>query len=303
MPFDWNTVINSQDQSLEAILARQDMSKNMQMLQQVKQEAERQRSNQVDESQRATQLKQQNEQHVESVKYRQQQDEKSDERARVDDERARFSTSIQGRTPGQVYDKAHMDLEGKYGNPQEYEQDPKDSNKFIYRRHEGERIIAKAKQDEEIELQQRADAKERLKLAQEENARQREELDLRRKDEQRKVDRAAQLKQAHEQRMKKIVADAGKLPAMFGQQFNKLTEDIMEENKAGWLGLGEEGAFAARESAAAEALRRLQSKVPGNVSAPPLGGRGAGPGGAAGAQPATPAAGSSRFTIVPLVGK
>lgn len=269
MNINWGTVLGSMDDSLESQLAMRDMTNMNQILMGLSKEAEQRR--QFEEGQKLEKLK-----HQENVEYRKSvqedtrtQREKMEREREADNKRSLYGALTSGRRPGDRVSRGTLDKIAEFepGTP-DYAPDPNDPMTYVYKIKEAEMALAKAKADADAEAERRRFAAEDQKM-------QRERLELARKDEERKdkaEERAekkfTQQTESHEKRMAKIASEANKLPPMLNTQFNKLTEDIMRENAGMFFGVGPEGEFAAREAAAAEALKRLQSKMPGVIPTP-----------------------------------
>lgn len=219
MAIDWNVALGSMDQSLEAMLARRDVTRLQNMLLNVEKEAEQRRQFEADQDYRTKSL-------AETMALRKAQQDallenrrQLEESRRTDDERSKFNLL----KPGDVVSAEDFKTHSKYAPANAFTEDDQLGG-FVYRRQEAEREAAEALRKENNE-------RERLKLAEEANrraeqaaARAEKEQQRRDRDEKRRVD-------VHNKKM----ADLNKkldevVPVHLRPQFNKAVEDEMKSS-------------------------------------------------------------------------
>lgn len=175
MAISWGTALGAQDDSIEGMLAKRDMTKQIQMLAQLAKQQEDTRQFNAGHQLDRQQL-------IENVRLRQaqqeatqqQREEMTRERER-DNKRGLYGQMTSGRKPGDRVGKSALDVIAEFeGGTGDYAPDPNDPLQFIYKAEEAKRLLAKAESDER--MRQAAE-----KRAQEDQARQRKQFELQQK--------------------------------------------------------------------------------------------------------------------------
>lgn len=278
MPISWSTALGAQDQSLEAQMARRDVSKLQNMLLNVSKEGENRRQFGEEQKFKEKQLEETSALRKSQQEYLQHERQAAAERARIDDTRQNYTALTSGQKPGMSYTASQMPLIREHGREADYEQNPNDPNRFIYMRHEAERLAAKAKQDEELEIAREKRQQEAQKIAQ-------AQLELSRKAGERADKDAERRDKAYDARQRAIDAKANEL-TITGRQ--KVAAKVRDIEKAIQPGGGLFGVFGglAPEDAMTKKMDMIESLYNEELDKerkfkgmPPLmGGRGAAPG-------------------------
>lgn len=202
---DWLQALGQQDQSLEAMLARRDMTKHLKLLTDLAAEKAQREQFAQRQSLDERQLEEQTNYRKSVQEATAQERAAAAERARIDDERQQYQAIIQRLKPGMNITQAEMPIMEKFGQAGQFEADPNDPLRFVYMRQEGERLAAKAKQDEELEL-------ERERRAEEAAKRDQERLRLAQQEEERRQQREQRAAKAFEQKQKQLDTRAQNWP-------------------------------------------------------------------------------------------
>jgi len=183
MGIDWRTVADSMNTSLEAQLARRDMTKQQAMLNNVMQQYEQKRQFEAEQKLRQEQMQ-------ENVRLREEAeaDRRSREAAMVkerenDNKRALYGQLTGGRKPGDKFRQPAIDLIKEFeGGADDYTQDPNDPLIYVYKQAEAQKALAVAQAQEAVRAAQekRAQEDQKLQLAKEE--REKKEFAQRQKD-------------------------------------------------------------------------------------------------------------------------
>jgi hypothetical protein len=242
MNMDWIAARAEQDQSMEALLAKRNLERQMGQLLDVARASEQQRSNRADEENRAKNL-------TEQAEYRKAvQAQTAAERDRmqrereIDNKRARYSAGAARRKPGDriIDPQVLADIQEFEGSDQ-LTPDEKDPTARIYRKHEFEQEQLKLKQQEEIRKAQEARAKE-------DQAMQREQLKLSQDAAKRAEQREQRAQKDAERRQKALDAKLQELPGTLKQQAAKEAQMVAKSISQGMFESDEE--YAAKVHAA-----------------------------------------------------
>lgn len=179
---DWVSALAAQDQSLEGLMAKQDLSKKIALLNDVVRT--KQQKTIADDS-RAEKSREFDIRQKELGEIR---DERLSRQATIDKDRqdtmkrTRYNTIHDNLKPGDRMKRGpDFDLMGEFGTGGQFEADPNDPDAMIYQRHQFEQGQAKLKLDEELRKAQEGREKERLKLAQDADKRAQHDEDRRAK--------------------------------------------------------------------------------------------------------------------------
>jgi hypothetical protein len=249
--FDWMTAIGQQDQSLEAQLARQDMAKKLQLLQQVAGDIEQKRQfgqrQKLDERQLDEQTAYRKSQQEATAQARAE----AAKRAEVDDKRSRFSAIERTLKPGSAISQSEMPLMEEFGIGRNFTADPKDPLKFVYEAEEAKRLLTQAESQERLRQAQEARAQEDQKLQREANERAR-------KEDERRAQAAQRAQQNHDRKQKALDTMAEAWPPQLRTKANRLAMEAakgVEDNT--WTGM-DPGELAQKKM---EAVEQVYAKV------------------------------------------
>ena len=231
MTLDWITALKTQDDSMESLLAKRDLQKQIAPLLDVARQKETMRSNVADEQARTEAL-------AEQSKYREAvQAQTAEERAAraersaIDDKRAKQGLIIGKLKPGdRVRDPEVIDaVRSTVGQDQLVPDDstPDDPTDHIYRKHEFEQEQLKLKQDEELE-------REREKRAKDAEKRDQARLSMAEKDQKNRdaaADRAAKTFEKRQKDTETIIKD---IPISLRGGIKPRAKEILDANSGVW---------------------------------------------------------------------
>jgi len=285
MAIDWLTALGSADQSLEANLARRDVSKLQQLLMAAAQEkTQKEQFGEKMELERKSLTEQMALRRQAQEAMQLERDKQATERD-VDNRRQR-AFGIHGTLqPGGSIAQTEMPLMQEFGLEKDFSPDEADPLKFVYQAEQFKQKLAQAESQETI----RQKAEERAQQAQilQQKAAERDEkrLQMAQKDQERRNQAEQRNQEKHRQNMQKLNKQAtDDVPVHLRPQFNKLVEDKIKENEPGWFDFTSEA--YGREQAIREALDEIKKLVPGAVKATPA------------SPPAPTAPGNKKYKII-----
>lgn len=183
MAFSWSTVADQLNQSLEAMLARRDLSKYNAQALGVAKEGEDRRQFGLQQDLARERMQEQMKQREHDLALRREIQQKAQEERQLDNERQAFNAMMSGIKPGSEIGEREFAQVGQFGRPEEFEQQPiigpGGKAKYIYRKQQFEREmqeldrkqkLEEAKEQDRIEREKRQDAMEARRVKVEERA-------------------------------------------------------------------------------------------------------------------------------------
>lgn len=292
MNMDWISGLAAQDQSLESLMAKQNLQKQLGPLIDVAQLAQQKQRAEEDRAEKEREFGVRQAEVSETHRKAEADRQQAEEDRKVAAKQSRYNVIHDNLKPGDKMKKGpDFDLMSEFGTGNQFEADPSDPEAFIYQKHAFEQAQLKNKQDQEKAQHQQKIEDEHLVLAKAEAKRQ---------------DEAAKRQQQAADRAQQTFDEKHKAQSEAVQKLDPLTRGLVLKEDAAWLKANSAGLlegsdeYAARHQAARDAMIKKATdeavksgRMKANVELPKPGG------GASGSDPNT--APGQRIEVAPGV--